>query len=332
MACVDCGVTDSAMYKCKTCGKPLCFTHFSLKSGICKSCREEVIALPSPIRRSHLDSYFKCPYQAYVYIMKQLKQEGNLWSNVGNILHDIFEQNSLSFGNSKEDELQKICYDKILTFIKENDAMVQHAQQLTKNDVIESMLERGRVCTQNYFKYEASAPKPMHTEYYIEMPISIDKDGNPCKPNISMTIDRINVLDDGEYEIVDYKTGKTSSGPALESGFQVPVYLLGFQHEFGILPKRFKLLYLEDDKERTFERIDDDKYQLIVKNNKYTISLKQSKRIIQDMLKDMSDGKWNVPTNLNGYYCNSFCGVYQAQLCAGKDLAKWNKGKLTITK
>lgn len=313
------------------CGAELCFTHYSLKGGVCKSCKEEKIVIPSPIRRSYLDSFYKCPYQAYMFIMKQFKQEGNMWSNVGNILHEIFEVNSLSFQTKTEEELQLLCNEKIMEYINNNKKHVDHAQQLTKDDVVEKMIERGKICTTNYFKYEQTAPKPLHTEYYIEFPILFE-DGVAKKPNISMTIDRINVCEDGEYEIVDYKTGHTTSGPALQSGFQVPCYILGFKQEFGVLPKRFKLLYLEDDNERIFERINDDIYRLTVKKNTYDISLKESVRRIVDILQEMSDGKWNVPNKLNSFYCNSFCPIYDAQLCPGKDLNKWNKGKLQIRK
>lgn len=330
MACKDCGRDELTKYKCKVCGSELCFTHFSLKKGVCKSCKQG-IAIPSPIRRSYLDAFYKCPYKAYMYLMQNYKPDGNLWSNVGNILHDIFELNSLNRSKYSEDDLQQMFIEKLTKYIDENKKAVDHAQSLTKECVVEKMFERGKVSIKNYLKYESTASLPTFTEHHIQFPV-IFKDGVGVPPFISATIDRINVFENGDVEIVDYKTGHTVSGPALQSGFQAPVYILAYLHEFGHLPKRFKLLYLEDDNERVFEMVNDDIYRLTVKKNTYDISLKESRQKIVDILQDMSDGKWDVPKTLNGFYCNSFCDIYQAQLCPGKDLNRWNKGKLQIRK
>lgn len=314
------------LYKCKSCGAPLCFTHFSLNKGVCKTCHAKGIILPSPIRRSHLDTFFQCPYKAYVYMMQKHTSEGNLWSNVGNMLHDIFEISSVSPNKYTEDELIKEFDKRLHEFMESNPKHVSDAQQLTKGDVVQSMYERGSTSIKNYMKYEKVTGIPMLTEHYIEFPVRAEG----ALPLISCTIDRINGLEDDEVEIVDYKTGHTTSGPALQSGFQVPVYILAYQHAFGKLPLRFKLLYLEDDNERVFEKVDDDIYRLTVKKNTYDISLKDSKKRINDMLQDMTDGKWSIPKTLNGFHCTNFCDVYKANICPGKDQKAWMNGKKDI--
>ena len=67
--------------------------------------------------------------------------------------------------------------------------------------------------------------------------------------NVKGYIDRLERTKDGEYVVIDFKTGSTSlSRNTIRDDIQMNTYCLAVLHKFGELPKRASLVYIERNK------------------------------------------------------------------------------------
>ena len=62
------------------------------------------------------------------------------------------------------------------------------------------------------------------------------------------SIDRVDKLPDGSFEIVDYKTGKTKEQKYVDKDAQLSIYALGAKEALGIEPKSLALYFVEENK------------------------------------------------------------------------------------
>jgi len=319
MKCKNCGKDlPPFALSCKECSEGLCdICHVTLK-GICEECKDEKNNIPEVWRRSWLTLFEVCPYACYKTAIEGVDSEGNIWSHVGNVLHDVFELASLY----KIDREFSVLYTEFtVRFMKylETEEGTKHkeaAQQLVKGNIITKMYDRATASIETYLEYEKTAPDPIETE----IKLFLDIDG--CQ-KISGTIDRINPLEDNEVELVDYKSGKCYYGKKLKDDLQVPIYIMAYRQKYGKLPKRFTFIFTEDGKKRTFERVDDDKYICTVVKREYVISLQETARKIKRIFARVYQGNWSIPSKINSYYCANFCDVAKAGHCAGAEDQEW---------
>ncbi len=102
-------------------------------------------------------------------------------------------------------------------------------------------------------------------------------------------IDRIDVLDDGTYEVIDYKTGKIKSEMNPKKDLQLSLYALACKKAFGISISRLSLYFIESNQKVSTTRSDQD--------------LLKAEKEIGDLVSRMQTSDF-APTP--GYVC-SFC-------------------------
>ncbi|MFC1600239.1 ATP-dependent helicase [Patescibacteria group bacterium] len=71
-------------------------------------------------------------------------------------------------------------------------------------------------------------------------------------------IDRIDKLNDGTYEVIDYKTGKSKKGSKLEKDLQLSLYALACRDVYGIDTSKLSLYFLEDNEKQSTSRTNED--------------------------------------------------------------------------
>lgn len=288
----------------------MCDLHFETHKGICCANKPKHIDLPKSVRRSYLDMYDECPYSLYQLLHNDIKTVGNVWSVVGNILHDLFEENSKLEYSATSEQIYEEYLFKLESYHNDSKFQFDKANLLTSYDVMDRMKDKGKSSIDFYLEYEKLSPKPMYTEHEIKLTISDDL------PIVTMTLDRIHISP-GFSEIVDYKTGKVYSGRDIVEGFQVATYILGFEEEFGYLPDRFTLVFVDEGKYRIINKIDDNTYVCEIRGKSHTLTLSDKRGKIKDLLTGMKENIWCVGNNLNAFKCENFCEIRQLGYCSG---------------
>ncbi len=110
--------------------------------------------------------------------------------------------------------------------------------------------ELGWECLEKFFYDEK---KSNRVPYSVERSFSLKIDG----VKVSGRIDRIDKLDDGTYEIIDYKTGKSGSYD-VKKDMQLSVYALAARDSLKIPVSRYSLVFLENGEWLTATRSEAD--------------------------------------------------------------------------
>lgn len=297
---------------CVKCGNPLTDTESLASKFKCKDCTNADIVQIDSIRRSHIENYKTCPHMFKLLVLDEIEIPNNPYAESGIILHDIFDMASNDKTITKDDMIKEYTdqYAKIETF----------KPYMIEKNVPKTLYENGLVAIDNFVKYNAFAPEPFETEKTIQY--AIDED----LPKIQITFDRINKIN-GKLHLVDYKTGKVYVGKRLASDLQIPTYILAVKNEYGELPETFTLLFLAENKERVYNKINDNEYVCTVGKKDYVVNLQDRLREINSIFSKIKQGLFDIPVgNLSPWYCENRCGMYQTH-CAGVEDEPWKQYK-----
>lgn len=330
--CKDCGkkLHEACAAQCIKCGAALCDTCALNKGFKCDECIGEIdggVELEQ-VRRSHIDDYEECPHGFYLTVVKGVTSPGNAYSEVGVELHEIFDRNSqrgdserISGDEGKNRLLQE--WSEVFSRI-EHEKFVGCQTRLTVEGFKKKMFEQGVTNIENYVKWEATRPAPWRTEEQIVEYI----DNDTSLPKVSITMDRIDYIN-GEYEVIDYKTGKVFVGKKLSTYLQTPLYIIMIEKHYGIKVSRFRYLFFNEDKERVFERVDDDTFVCTVAKREYTVSLQECiKRVKRDFSK-IKRGQFQITPNVSKWKCAHMCSHMKTGHCAGIETQSWiNKNNM----
>ena len=163
-------------------------------------------------------------------------------------------------------------------------------------------------------------PIPWKTEERISIPIP----NTQIKATIAF--DRINLNQDGSYDLLDYKTGKVHVGVKLRNDLQPALYIKCVEENYGIHINRFIFLFTGECKTRIFERIGEDTFECMVGKKSYKFSISEKINEISLLFKAIEKADFYIPNELHPYTCENECGSFKSGDCTGKFNGKWEKG------
>lgn len=295
---------------CIQCGKPLTDTASLANKFKCKDCVNTDVVEIESIRRSHIENYKTCPHMFKLLVLDEIEIPNNPYAENGIILHDIFDKASNDKTITKE-EMIKEYTDRYATIDTFKPYMIEKS-------VPTSLYKKGLISIDNFIKYNNAAPEPFETEKTIYYTISDDL------PKIQITFDRINKVND-KLHLIDYKTGKVHVGKKLANDLQIPTYILAVKEEYGELPETFTLLFFSEDKERVYNKVNDNEYVCTVGKRDYVINLQDKLREINSIFSKIKQGLFDIPVgNLSPWYCENRCGLYPEH-CAGVEDEPWKQ-------
>lgn len=254
--------------------KPSPFVETSIASGLTKTMEnnEEVIMLikekakvekksiykhnQKQISYSKLNSYNMCPLKyKYAYIYKIPTPQSFAASfgvSIHNTLNAFYNNMKITSDSSLETLLR--LYEK--HWVKYGYTSVTHHNNAYK---------RGKECLTNF-----------HEENSIKwtVPAFLEKPFRTIIAGKIFTgrIDRIDQLEDGTYEIIDYKTGTFKEDMKLKNDLQLLIYLIVAKQQYQIEVSKLSLYYVLENKKATIDASDMniekaiEKIQMILEN------------------------------------------------------------------
>ncbi len=168
----------------------------------------------------------------------------------------IKQSKALSFGNTIHECLKEYHQIKLTRDLPLNELLeiYKNKWQPYGYDDRENQIEYYKagieLLTNYYNKYKNIEIKPVVIEKMFRFKLDdIDLTGK---------IDRIDLLENGKYEIVDYKTGQTKSEKEIRNDDQLTVYALAAKEFFNFDVEKLTYYYLEEDIPISTERTEKD--------------------------------------------------------------------------
>ncbi len=192
---------------------------------------------------SKIDAFKTCPLKYKFRYLFQIPTPTPHAANFGSSVHDTVNifYNKIKDGQSPSLELLREVYDNCWNGAGYMNKAHENARK-----------EKGWEMMLNF--YEAEGHSNFKIPAFMERNFRL-KIG---KVAFSGRIDRIDKLDDGSYEVVDYKTGSSKKNINLSKDLQLSLYALACRDIFGIMVSKLSLFYLEDCSKASTSRNDND--------------------------------------------------------------------------
>ena len=197
--------------------------------------------LPRSLSFTALTTYKTCPLKyKYQYILNFPTKQSKALS-FGNTIHECLKEYHVAKlnRNVKLEELLEIYKNKFQPFgYEDRDNQIDYYRA-------------GVDLLTNYFdKYNDLKIKPV----VIEKMFKFDLNGVP----VSGKIDRIDLNEDGTYEIIDYKTGELKTEKDIRNDDQLTLYAQAAKEFFNYTNVKLTYFYIEHDKKISTERSAED--------------------------------------------------------------------------
>ncbi len=205
----------------------------------------DVRRIHKPVRKlsySQFDTFQTCPlkyrYRYLVSIPTPTASAANFGSSVHGAL-DLFYK-ALKRGETVDMALLNSLYDQQWIPYGYDSKAHENAQKKKGREMLHAF-------------YEKNSVPQFVVPYALEKNFSL-KIGDFT---VSGRIDRIDRLEDGTYEVIDYKTGSSKRDANLTKDLQLSIYALACRDIFGIPVSKLSLYFLADQEKNSTTRNDE---------------------------------------------------------------------------
>lgn len=268
--------------------------------------------MPEFIRRTHIETYRTCPYKFYLEVLKDNPMPPNCYTQVGSDLHELFEEVlETRMPATPEGALQKY----------EEEYWRHYTSELFELRPREDMWQRAVDSIATFYDTIPDIKDIVAIEETIFFNIGDNI------PDVRITMDVVTEVD-GELEMHDWKTGRVMVGKKLSTDLQAPLYIYAVKERFGKPVRSFTFHYLQENKTRTYHRLEDDPdtYVCRVGRREYFINLTDAIREVKRLFSRIKKGDFNVPTDTRSmYFSCKMCHLRREGLCAGADEQSWKQ-------
>jgi DNA helicase-2/ATP-dependent DNA helicase PcrA len=216
--------------------------------------KKEELKLPNYFSFSQFASFSKCPLQyKYAHLLKVPVSEEKYNLTFGKVIHNCLYQFLLpilqgenkmqsKLFSSNDESKETISKDRILSLYKE----------LWQNDGYQNIETRD-----DYYRkgekllvdfYEALKTDKLPSVYFLEKDLRFKFKNN----TIIGRIDRIDKLENGKFEIIDYKTGNGKEKLTADDKKQLILYKIMIESVLDIEVERMTYYYLETSNKLSF--------------------------------------------------------------------------------
>jgi len=196
-----------------------------------------------PLRLSftQIDRYQRCPRQYYYAFVLNIPARPAPAPSFGTVIHDVLAGFYKVIGEGKPPSV-----DDLTALYEAKWSSSGYTSKLQE----EEYKKRGYEQLRKFYELNAPDMKPA-----LDLEASFKlKVGDDLVPG---RIDRIDELDDGTVEIIDYKTGKPKDKKYADKDLQLGIYALASIREFGKIPSKLSFYYLETNEKVTTERTEE---------------------------------------------------------------------------
>jgi len=179
---------------------------------------------------SQIETFKTCPLKyGYRYAMNVPSLESHV-ANFGNSVHETLKE----FYRALTEDKGKATFELMTQLYAKN--WIGGGYENVEHEILRK--ENGREILKNF--YEANSP--------FKVPAFIERNFSLKVGSYMLTgrIDRIDKLDDGTYEVIDYKTGKSARTLDPIKKLQLYIYALACRDVFGIYASKLSFYFLED--------------------------------------------------------------------------------------
>lgn len=184
---------------------------------------------------SKFGTYIKCPLQfKYEHILK-IPTPSQTYFDMGTAVHAVAEQltilekNGTKYGKKEALEILEKSWSSNAYLKKSKQKETQDKK--SAKEMIETILEW----------LEKNPNKVKDVEKYFQIEIAGVK--------VSGKIDRVEITPEGEYEVIDFKSGRVYlTKNSIKEDPQMNLYALGVKKIYGKLPQKTSLFYIKEGK------------------------------------------------------------------------------------
>ncbi|AKB85353.1 ATP-dependent DNA helicase [Methanococcoides methylutens] len=230
---------------------------------------------------SKIKTYQDCPLKFKYGTVLNIPTPQKAYFQVGTDVHSVYEQ--LSQMDMKGESIDITTANQLLDDIWDPAAYPSRTQEQQEHGKMKQMLDF-------WFRFEADNP---NETVAVEEFFDLDLNG----AHFGGVIDRVDRTPEGEYIVIDYKTGKTTLPKSkLKDDVQLALYCLAVKEMYGKMPVQAGLLYVNPDvQELRMMDVDEERIGIVVDS---------INAVVERVLKD----DFEVDGEPNCYFCD-FKGI-----------------------